>query len=182
MSDDRVVVGIDYSMTSPSICVHVGNTWDFSSCRFFYLTPKVKCAIKTNNIFGDLHRDYITQEQRFNNIASWTISHVPQNSSVFLEDYAFAAKGVVFHIGECVGLLKHKLWSYLIPFKTFSPPTIKKFATGKGNANKIAMYESFVAETQFDISAYIDCHEGESPMSDIIDSYYIAKCGFFSIV
>ena len=59
----------------------------------------------------------------------------------------------------------------------FAPSTIKKFATGKGNANKELMYEAFVEETGDDLAKLFefDPYKGQSPVSDIIDSYYIAK-------
>ena len=173
-----VVVGIDYSMSSPSICVHTGKRWSFDNCKFYFLTPKKKHTFKTDVFHGELHTPYSSQEERFSNIASWAVSKIPSNAKVGIEGYAFAAKGVVFDIGENTGLLKYFLWTTKKEFSVYSPPTIKKFATGKGNANKLSMYESFVAETQVDISAVIHCNEGESPMSDIIDSYYIAKYSF----
>jgi Holliday junction resolvasome RuvABC endonuclease subunit len=171
----KVIVGIDYSMSSPSICVHRGKIWSFSNCKFYYLTDKKKHEINTPNIIGERHLDYTCQEERYDNISTWAISKIPKKSIIYLEDYAFAAKGVVFNIGECCGILKHKLWSSNYSYGTFAPSQIKKFATTKGNATKMFMHESFIEETQFDISAVINCHEGESPMSDIIDSYYIAK-------
>lgn len=165
-------------MSSPSICVHCGNTWSFSNCVFYFLTPKKKCVIKYKSFFGDYQFDYSTQEERFDRIAAWSIDKIPQHSKVYIEGYAYASKGVVFHIGENTGILKHHLWSKNISFDTISPPSIKKFATGKGSANKMGMYESFITETQCDISAIIPCNVGDSPMSDIIDSYYVAKYGF----
>lgn len=165
-------------MSSPAICVHTGKNWSLSQCNFYVLTTKKKHTTKTKNIYIDLHKPFSSQEERFDNISSWALSVIPKNSLVFLEGYAFAAKGVVFDIGENCGLLKHKLHFNKIQFDVFSPPTIKKFATGKGNANKLTMYHSFVNETQWDISAIIDCHEGESPMSDIIDAYYVCKFGY----
>lgn len=173
-----IIVGIDYSMSSPSICVHIGPSWSFSNCKFYYLTQKKKCVMPHKIFFGDLQFDYATQEERFAKISQWAIDKIPFNSKVYIEGYAYASKGVVFHIGENTGILKHRLWARDVEFEEVSPPSIKKFATGKGNANKMDMYHSFVAETQFDISATIPCKEGESPMSDIIDSYYVAKYGF----
>ena len=32
------LAGVDYSMTSPAICVHIGDHWDITNCKFFYLT------------------------------------------------------------------------------------------------------------------------------------------------
>lgn len=173
------VVGIDYSMSSPSICVHDGTRWSFNNCKFYFLTSKKKCQFSDGKFFGLPHEDFANQEERFDTIASWAISKIPCDSKIFIEGYAFAAKGVVFNIAENTGVLKHKLYSrnknklFVVP-----PSTIKKYATGKGTANKMLMYESFVQETQFDISSVIDCREGESPMADIVDSYYIAKYAF----
>lgn len=176
-----VVVGIDYSMSSPSICVHTGKTWSLDNCKFYFLTHKKKCVIQSKQFFGDYQSDFDTQETRFAKLAEWAINKIPNKSKVFIEGYAYASKGVVFHIGENTGVLKHKLWNSNINFSEFSPPSIKKFATGKGNANKMLMYESFVTETQFDISSIINCNKGDSPMSDIIDSYYVSKLGFYTI-
>lgn len=177
----NMVAGIDYSMSSPSICIHRGNSWSLSNCKFHFLTPKKNCSIRTKLFFGKLQFDFNSQEQRFSQLAEWAVTKIPKDAKVFIEGYAYASKGVVFHIGENTGVLKHRMWSHDIEFIDIPPPTIKKFATGKGNSNKLAMYESFIKETQFDISSVIECNEGDSPMSDIIDSYYIAKYGFFTL-
>jgi hypothetical protein len=169
-------------MSSPSICIHKGKTWSFSNCNFFYLTDKKKHEIVAQNIQGQLHLDFSCQEERFYNISSWAISKIPKKSIIYIEDYAFAAKGVVFNIGECCGMLKHKLWKSNYKYGKFSPSQIKKFATGKGNANKLMMHESFLLDTQFDISSIFKCNAGDSPMSDIIDSYYIAKFAYYTVV
>lgn len=175
------IVGIDYSMTSPSICVHSGNIWSLSNCKFYFLTKKKKNIINSDLFVGELQPKFLSQEERFDFISNWANSLIPKNSIIFLEGYSYSSKGVVFDIGENTGLLKHKIWTRNIKINSISPSSIKKFATGKGNANKLLMYENFIEETEFDISSKIDCHEGESPMSDIIDSYYIAKFGFNQI-
>jgi hypothetical protein len=59
-----------------------------------------------------------------------------------------------------------------------APSAIKKFATGKGNAKKEDMYASFVEETGVDLSIILDQSvdpKVNSPISDIVDAYYIAK-------
>lgn len=177
-----IVVGIDYSMSSPAICVHQGKEWSIDNCKFYFLTSRKKFVFPSPVFSGTLHKDYNTQEERFNNIAKWALSKIPLSAKIGIEGYAYASKGVVFDIGENTGLLKHGLWKKNLSFDVFSPPLIKKSATGKGNANKLGMYHSFVAETQIDISSIIHCNEGESPMSDIIDSYYIAKHTFSMVV
>jgi Holliday junction resolvasome RuvABC endonuclease subunit len=64
------------------------------------------------------------------------------------------------------------------------PPTqIKKFATGKGNANKELMQDSFVKETGVDMKKLLTMTEKQwNPSSDIIDAYYIAKIAHSMII
>ena len=176
-----IIAGIDYSMSSPAICIHQGDEWSFSNCSFYYLTNKKKFATPKHPFYPTIHDNFDTQEERFDNISTWALKTLPDNvnTKVFLEGYAFGAKGVVFQIGENTGILKHKLWkTYENPLQVLQPSAIKKFATGKGNANKEVMYEAFIKETSCNLQGHFLCKIGESPMSDIVDSYYIAKFGF----
>ena len=58
-----------------------------------------------------------------------------------------------------------------------APTAIKKFATGKGNANKELMYESFLKETSRNLQEelVVKSEKIGNPTSDIVDSYYICK-------
>lgn len=181
MMRTNCVVGIDYSMSSPSICVHIGKTWSLENCKFYFLTSKKKHIINSNIFCGEMHKEYNSQQERFDNISEWAVSVIPRNAIVFMEGYSYASSGVVFDIAENTGLLKHKLWTLAQDPVLFSPPSIKKFASGKGNSNKLAMHEAFIAETNFPIQSHFVCNIGDSPLSDIIDSYYVAKCGFNSL-
>ena len=167
-------------MSSPAIAIHSGDVWSFESCKFYFLTSVKKFEIKTDRIESTLYKTWQSNEERFDHISSWALNiiHPYKRAHIFIEDYAFAAKGVVFHIGECTGTLKHKLWSNGHKCVTFSPTTIKKFASGKGNSNKIAMHNAFIQETSCSINTQLACKVGDSPASDIIDSYYVAKYGF----
>lgn len=175
------VCGIDYSMSSPAICVHIGSEWSLANCKFHFITDKKKCQVRDSFFEAYSHSDYLCEEQRFDNISSWALDIIEADAKVFLEGYAYASKGNVFSIGENTGLLKWKLWErrpQKCPFTVLAPSTIKKFASGKGNANKILMHESFVEETSIHIEQHFDSKPGSNPISDIIDSYYIAKLGF----
>jgi hypothetical protein len=130
---------------------------------------------------SEYHKDYLTQQERFDNISNWALGCIPPNSSVFLEGYSFSSKGVVFDIAENTGLLKHKLYTSKIITGIFPPSRIKKYASTKGNANKLIMYESFLKETGVKLEQTFDCKIGDSPISDIIDSYYTCKLGFHDI-
>ena len=54
---------------------------------------------------------------------------------------------------------------------------VKKYASGKGNADKQLMYDSFVKHTGVDLMKIFDMNKLNNPVTDIIDSYYIAKVG-----
>lgn len=113
-------------------------------------------------------------------MAKWSLQWISAAgcSRVAIEGYAFGAVGRVFQIAENAGLLKYKLWKEGIEYTVPAPTEIKKFATGKGNANKDMMLEAFNEETGVDIRAKLDIIKGYNPISDIVDAYYIAKFGF----
>ena len=111
----------------------------------------------------------------------WILSHAPTRhlgNKLAIEGYAFGAKGQVFNIGENTGILKLKLAEKVAnDINVIAPSAIKKFATGKGNANKVLMCEAFIEDTGDDLAKLFefDPYTGQSPVSDIIDSYYISK-------
>lgn len=172
------IAGIDYSLTTPSICVvPFHKDWSFDDCTFYFLTAKSKLALSHlhGKIVGKLHYPYTSEEQRHSNIAQWAIDRLNHVEFIVVEDYAFAAKGKVFNIAENTGLLKHQLWRFQKSFQTIPPTVIKKFATGKGNSNKEAMYEAFLKETGCDLLALFDTTTVASPVNDVADSYFMAK-------
>ena len=65
-----------------------------------------------------------------------------------------------------------------INYDTVVPSVVKKGATGKGNADKDMMYESFVKETKIDLKKIFDTDKVGNPISDIADSYFIQKVGY----
>jgi crossover junction endodeoxyribonuclease RuvC len=101
---------------------------------------------------------------------------------VFIEDYAYSATGKVFHIAENMAILKNMLVQTGIKYTMISPTAIKKFATGKGNANKEKMYESFKNETGRDLEKEFELRCDKNPISDIVDSYWLCKYGFENFI
>jgi hypothetical protein len=62
-------------------------------------------------------------------------------------------------------------------FSTVAPSVIKKYATGKGNANKEAMWLAFYELTNRDLVGVYGSKNRTlaSPVTDIIDSYYLTR-------
>ena len=181
----RTIVGIDYSLNSPAICI-AGDNFDFDKCSFHFLTSKKKHIGKFGkNIFGYEIKEYTSNIERFNNISLWALDIIhkykprQQTAQVFIEGYSFGSKGqAVFQIAENCGLLKYKLhMSPSILYDTIVPSVVKKYASGKGNADKQLMYDSFTKHTKVDLIKMFDMGKLNNPVTDIIDSYYIAKVG-----
>ena len=180
----KTIVGIDYSLNSPAICI-AGDDFDFDKCSFHFLTSKKKHIGKFGkNIFGYEIKDYKTPIERFTNISTWALDiihkHKTDTAKVFIEGYSFGSKGqAVFQIAENCGILKYRLQlSPSILYDTVVPSVVKKFASGKGNADKQLMYDSFIKLTKQDLLKMFDMGKLNNPVTDIVDSYYIAKVGY----
>jgi len=188
----KKIAGIDYSLTSPAICVYKEENdhghFDFDRCMLYYLSNNEKqqqlsarCGV--SNIIAERYPEWNCEEERHEKLASWAYRIVQGCDEVYLEGYAFAtaAQAGVRSIAENTGLLKNKMWKNKVPFKSFPPTVIKKFATGKGNANKEVMYEAFIGEalTPTDLKELLTpkATKVKNPISDLVDAYFIAKCG-----
>lgn len=174
----KIYVGIDYSLTSPCVCISRDKT--FSNSYFYFLNDRKAVHGKFHNILGEEHEEYLTDQERYENIASWVLSILADFNKkdvvVLIEDYSFGSKGKVFNLAENCGILKYLLHKNEYKFFTVPPTVVKKFATGKGNATKEKMYEAFVAETGVDLHNILSpTTKLNSPTTDIVDAWYIAK-------
>ena len=173
-----IIAGIDYSLTSPAICVLNGKKWKWENLTFHFLTDKpTKAKTFLDTIHGQRLSEWSADEERYCSIADWAREIVLDCEEVSLEGYSYGSKGKVFHIAENTGVLKYKLYQMSIPTGVVSPTHVKKLATGKGNANKQAMHDAFFAETGMNLKGLMtpDKKEISSPVTDIVDSYYICK-------
>ena len=187
----KKIAGIDYSLTSPAICVYKeedGGYFDFDGCVFHYLfnserQRQLATRSGLSNLKAEPYPEWKTAEERHEKLTAWAYRIVQGCEKVYLEGYAFATSGKshVRSIAENTGLLKNKMWKNKISFMSYPPTVIKKFATGKGNANKEVMYEAFVDEllTPTDLKERLTpkATKVKNPVSDLVDAYFIAKCG-----
>ena len=183
-----IIAGIDYSLTCPAICIYDSDDGDFSysNTKIYFRSnlQRFECFAE-ENLIGVNHGPWSTEEDRYDDIANWAMNIMrPKVEKVYLEGYSYGSTGRVFHIAENTAILKYLMWDNEIEFAIVPPTVIKKFATGKGNANKEKMYESFVSENP-GADLRLQCTPRSSnvisPVSDIVDSYYIAKYGVNSL-
>ena len=179
----KTIVGIDYSLTSPAVCINDGDL------TFYYLTNKKKLIGQMNeNIFGYEHEEWTDPIKRFKNISNFVFYVLGKHISptigfrsidkIFIEGYSYGSKGQgLFQIAENCGILKYRLQEMNLNYDTVVPSVVKKGATGKGNADKDMMYEAFKKETKLDLKKIFDTEKVGNPISDIADSYFIQKIG-----
>ena len=175
----KTIIGIDYSLTSPAVCVNDGKL------KFYYLTTKKKWLGKqSKDIIGYEHKNWTDPIERFTYISDFVfnILFTTNNPKIFIEGYSFGSKGQgLFQIAENCGILKYRLLEKGYGYNTIVPSVVKKGATGKGNADKDMMYEAFVKETKIDLKKIFDTEKVGNPISDIADSYFIQKVGYENI-
>lgn len=193
---EPLFVGIDYSMTSPAMAFYEGDPSKFSwtAVTFYVRTDSLTLGKDHQPYYWcEFARieQYSSSTERFDQISNWAMNKIllgchpvwtgtkqsQRKTFIGMEDYALGARGKVFEIAENTGLLKYKLRENKIPFQLIAPTTIKKFATGKGNADKTKMYEAWMKETDYDIQKILTPKRTKlgSPVTDIVDSYFILK-------
>ena len=131
-----IVAGVDYSMSSPSICVYDTESGDLShqNCFYFYkqVVPSIKemnriCQLDLINIFPGYQSKFEDEFTKVFCLADWGYSIIREMKVelVALESYAFGASGRVFNIAEATGLFKMFLRLNKIPLLTFVKNSIK---------------------------------------------------------
>lgn len=175
-----VIVGIDYSMCSPAICVYDTETeLKFENLHFFNINDKKKLKGSYGNIRIETFPVYNTQEERFRNICNWAgkVLVDMKVESAAIEGYSFGASaGLVFNIAENGSLIKQFMSLNSIPFTTPPPSQVKKSFTGKGNSKKDAMVLKFEEILNVKINEILGIKPMAKPIDDIVDSFAVLLC------
>ena len=176
ITKQRTIVGIDYSLTSPAVCVNDGGT-----LNFYYLTNKKKWIGKqSDNIIGYEHKEWKDPIERFGYISDFVFNILAPlgTPKIFIEGYSYGSKGQgLFQIAENCGILKYRILEKGLTYEAVVPSVVKKGATGKGNADKDMMLNEFIKQTKIDLKKIFDTDKATNPLSDIADSYFIQKIG-----
>lgn len=184
-----MIVGVDYSISCPAVCV-LDDRGEFMYSQIHFLT-KVKKHLDHDSlhISCELHKPFKDQQERIDHISNSVIQFIESRHgarsdpvNIYLEDYAMGAKGRVFDIGEATGLFKHKVHQRpYMSLHTVAPTELKKFATGKGNADKNRMWQALDGEVANlkDLLKWwaSESADVKSPISDIVDAYWLARYG-----
>lgn len=127
----RVVIGIDASLTGTALCFYDPDTGEYGAYR---LKPKTKGVRRLIEI-----EIFVHQRLRLLRFVCDEVSHI------CMEDYGFAGKGKVFHLGEGGGAVKMAIVraygsKHKVSYPSLVAPTaLKKFVLGKGVGEKSDM-------------------------------------------
>lgn len=170
-----IIIGADISVNSPGfVKFELDNNLDISKKSYFGFTQVKKHESENIHYF---------KKDMFNNDYS-QFEYMLQKIKLFadvvdylsFEDYAFSAVGRITQIAEFSSVIKMDFYRNNTKLRAYDIPSIKMFATGKGNGDKLYMedaYNALQSTEKFDLSHLPN--KGKSPASDIIDAFWIAK-------
>lgn len=203
-------ITIDFSLNSPGICVFNSNTEQYHFISYLKRTGTKK-AIKMQEDFAliegvtlvfqpdwETHVDYSSVElakiKRYdimsNDIIELITRHIDKDDSfkIAFEGVSYgssAGTNNIIDMAAAASILKIKLLKYFKPedILTIAPSTIKKHA-GKGNMNKLALWEVFInnstgekflEETNFwKFAKTVEFGKSiPKPFDDLVDAFYL---------
>lgn len=188
-----MIIGIDYSITSPAVCLYNPRIEAYIICyRDKNVIPNqdsnANLMIGENNVtlLGMKEESKARGPGRYMELAAWTAdccsitdAETPDQTPelIVFEGISYGSPGQVSQLSQNMGAAKAILWNY--GYQTIidvAPTSVKKFATGHGFAQKIDMVRKFEEETGIDFSVLFPGKDIEkSPINDIVDSYWICR-------
>lgn len=175
-----IIAGVDYSYTSPAICVWDTETdYKFENLYFYNLFGVKKYTGVFGNICIDLlpkSSTFLNTEEKFRYVCKWAsdILYSHGVTKISIEGYSMRSKyGLLFQIAENTSLLKQWMRLNNVDFVTPAPTQIKKLYSGKGNAKKDLMVKSFDAKFPgYELYKILGMSEfDKKPIDDIVDSH-----------
>jgi len=207
-------IGIDFSINSPGICLFTEVSNNYKFINFTNTTKPVEKLKLHYNLYVDVdcfdlvtylrdkkNDDYATDQlnkiKNAQDLAYAIVieleSHIILNYKVKIgiEGYSYGSRGNAFiDLIAFNSVLRNKLYNRFGNVSVFSPSQIKKHA-GKGNANKLMMFNYFLENALDDKvlennAFWLWCHDNKDkcfnkkgdivkPLDDIVDSYFVCK-------
>jgi Holliday junction resolvasome RuvABC endonuclease subunit len=179
-----VVAGIDYSMSSPALCIYDTDTeLKFENLKMFSRSEyKTKIGV-FGNVRLDLLPEWSTPEERYHLNALWVrdifLEHGVQEYA--MEGYSMgSSSGLVFNIAENGGALKQMLWKAgIVQKESPSPSTVKKYHSGKGNSKKEPMVDAFNDLFMVQLHEHVKLKTPYvKPVDDLTDAWAVLNTAF----
>ena len=170
------ICGIDYSISSPAVVkAELDEKFNIVSLDYMSFSSTKKNCKLDENLHYNNRKDFRNDMERFQFLRDKCESFIYGGDIpeyVAIEGYAMGGMGKVFNIAEATVLTKIMIYDHGTPLRIYTPSMIKKFATSKGDAGKVSMFDYFNKEHQnfLDLSHLQD---RKNPQEDIIDAYWI---------
>lgn len=129
---ENVYLGIDQSLSCTSLCLLTSE-----GIELYRMKPLYMGVSRIAEIFEEFDK-YLEETQY-------------SLAGAAIEGYAYGAKGAVFNLGELGGVLRLALYKRGIPTIEVPPTYLKKFMTGRGNAQKNLMLKEAYKKYEIDI-------------------------------
>jgi len=127
MEDRTVIVAIDPSLTGTAVCIGDERAYRMKVFKSKPLGTLVKHRVRRYRELTNQIRDYIREFQ--------------QPREILIEGYSYGSKYSSEVLAEYGGILRDTLVT-IAPTHDVAPTTVKKFATGVGNADKVRVASS----------------------------------------
>lgn len=88
--------------------------------------------------------------RRLAEIRDAVLDFVYDSDVVVLEGYSYASQNRAHQVGELGGVIRLSLYNARVPYVEVPPAMLKKFATGKGNADKDAVLAAAIRRFGFE--------------------------------
>jgi Holliday junction resolvasome RuvABC endonuclease subunit len=192
---NHIIVGIDFSITSPAVTIISGKDVSFHAalkkkdCDLLFGV----CRPSFNQLFSDpkaISADSWEDKQEYreifiaNQITDAVVDAFemsPRNVDGFyiaIEGYSFGSKNTFAHkIGEATGCLIATLVRELplaVNFFRPSPPSVKKAVGAKQKDGKQGVYDAFSKEFGVNLMEVLGRKKLDGPITDICDSWACA--------
>ena len=180
------IAGYDPSINSTGKCIMTldDDTYDIQDVRLYGYSKVIKRSITLQNceIFH-----VGTQYPKMNmydrqNIAYEALKKDMEDVvNVSFEGYAYdknkKTSRSIFQLGEFIGGMKKMFYDMGKGVIIYPPKTVKKFATGTGNADKVTMCKMFEKEFPewYPTEAFNLLPEFEDPHADLCDAFWMAE-------
>lgn len=178
----KYIVGIDPSKNGTGVVIFETSDDYLNVINTFYMAFTQVKKEESPNIKLSRKKDYEFAENKVFNDVKEIISFIKSktvnsDTIVAIEDYAYGATGNTFDIGEFVGHLKINLLQNDYQLRLYEPSVIKKFATGKGNSDKVSMGDAFIKAHSLlphILMLTENLEDYQSPKADLVDAFWIA--------
>jgi Holliday junction resolvasome RuvABC endonuclease subunit len=177
------ISGIDPSISGTGKCImELDDDYNVNDIWFYGWTSTKNRSMECNNVkvfhVGTKYDTYSVLERQE---IAYPLIHEGMDDVSFaaFEGYAFgkSATNSLVQLGEFNGGLKRELWRKNIGITIYPPAVVKRFATGKGTADKVMMSAAFKQcfPELYPYKAFDLLKQDDSPHADMVDAFWICE-------